>query len=71
MVNRRSKIILNKMKNINHRNTRNFNNLKKILPLYELLLNKKINDEINKIPNLNFGDRMKLLREKKKDAFSY
>ena len=30
---------------------------------------KKINDEINKIPNLNFGERMKILREKKKDAF--
>ena len=42
MVHRRSKIILNKMKNVNHRNSRNFNNLKKILPLYELLLNQKI-----------------------------
>ena len=42
MVHRRSRITLNKMKNVNHRNTRNFNNLKKILPLYELLLNQKI-----------------------------
>ena len=30
---------------------------------------KKINQEINKIPNLNFGERMKLIREKKKDEF--
>ena len=30
---------------------------------------KKINEEINKIPNLNFGDRMKLIREKKRDEF--
>ena len=28
---------------------------------------KKINEEINKIPNLNFGDRMKLIRAKKRD----
>ena len=33
MVNRRSKIALNKMKNVNHRNTRNFNNLKKLIPV--------------------------------------
>ena len=30
---------------------------------------EKSNDEINKIPNLNFGERMKLLREKKMDNF--
>ena len=42
MVHRRSKTVLNKMKNINHKNTRNLNNFKKILPVYELLLNYKI-----------------------------
>ena len=42
MVHRRSKIVLNKMKNTDHKNTRNLNNLKKILPVYELLLNYKI-----------------------------
>ena len=27
---------------------------------------EKINEEVNKIPNLNFGERMKLIREKTK-----
>ena len=30
---------------------------------------QKINEEVNKILNLNFGERMKLIREKKRDEF--
>ena len=61
MVHRRSEIVLNKMKNINHKNTRNLNNLKKISPVYELLLNYKIelcnikqNKNIKKFKNINY-----------------